>query len=118
MKNIIKSLKKILPYKKEPTAKELFDRMDKLLNEAEEDFGGNVFPKENDLSTEDVHLKALGVTKDTSFEVIKENYAKLKMKYNPEKYVDDEIKRQKAIEADNRIDIAYDYFKKKFKIDN
>ena len=116
MKNIIKSLKKILPIKKEPTTKELFDNMDYLLEKAEKDFGGNIFPKEKLLSTEQVHYKTLKLEEGSDFEKIRSNYAKLKTKYNPEKYKNDEIKYQKAVETNTRIDVAFDYFKNKFKI--
>lgn len=117
MKNIIKSIKKILPIKKETTAKELFDRMDSLLDEAEKDFGGNFFPKEELLTTEQVHYKALDLNEGSDFEQIKESYIKLKKIYNPQKYKNNEIEYQNAIEANTRIELAFNYFKNKFESD-
>ena len=119
MKKLLKSLQKILPIKKEQvTTKDLFDNMHKLLDEAEADFGGNVFPKEKLLSSEQVHYRTLRLKEGSDFEKIRENYSKLKKKYNPENYKKDEAKYQKAIEANMRIELAFNYFKNKYKISN
>ncbi len=118
MKDIIKSIKNILPIKKEPNIKDLFNNMSSMLEQAENDFGGNVFPKEKLLSSEQVHYKILKLKAGADFEKIKTNYQKLKQKYNPELYKNDEIKYQKALEANTKIDIAYNYFKNKFQLNN
>lgn len=114
MKDIIKSFKNLINTKKEPTTAELFKKMDDVLEQAEQDIGGNFFPKEDTLTTEQVHYLALNLKEGDNFDKIKASYAELKKKYNPELCKDDEERYQKILELSTKLDIAYAYFKKKF----
>lgn len=117
MKNIFDKLKNVFGSKKELSTKELYAQMDEILNQAEADIGGNFFPKEKLLSTEDVHYKSLRLEPGAGFDLIQEKYHKLKEKYNPELYKFDEEKYEKALELEARIEMAYLFFKNKFKIE-
>ena len=116
MKNILDKFKNLFE-KNEPSTKDLYSKMDALLMQAEEDVGGNFFPKEKTLSTEDVHYRAMHLKSGVGFDVIQQKYAKLKQKYNPDLYKSNEEKYKKAVELNARLEMAYSFFKNKFKID-
>lgn len=117
MKNIINDLKNIIKGNKEISTKEAFELMNKELEEAEKAYGKDIFPKEKLLSPEEVHYNTLELKNGAPFEKIQEHYAKLKKKYNPELFKDDETKYNKAKELDARIEFAFCYFKQKFEIE-
>lgn len=117
MKNILDKVKGIFNNKKEVSVKELYDNMDEILSQAEQDVGGNFFPEEKLLSVDEVHYRALRLKSGADFELIQKNYARLKEKYNPELYKNDENKYNKAVELDTKLEVAYKYFKNKFKIE-
>lgn len=116
MKNILDKVKSIFN-NKDVSVKELYDNMENVLSQAEQDIGGKFFPEETPLSVEDVHYRALHLKNGADFELIKKNYARLKEKYNPELYKNDENKYNKAVELDTKLEVAYKYFKNKFKIE-
>ena len=64
-----------------------------------------------------MHYQALKLKAGAPFEKIKEQYAKLKNKYNPELFKDNETKYEKAKELDARVEFAYCYFKQKLGIE-
>lgn len=103
--------------KKEPSTAELFKKMDAVLTQAEQDVGGNFFPEENVLTTEQVHYMILNLQEGDDFSKIQKSYAELKHKYLPDKYKDDENKYNEILEMATKLDIAYAYFKKKFDIE-
>lgn len=117
MKDLIKSLKNIMNNKKEPSTSDLFKKMDSILEQAEQDVGGNFFPKETTLTTEQVHCLTLNLKNSDSFDQIKENYLELKKKYLPDIYKEDENKYKEILDINTRLDIAYAYFKRKFNVD-
>ena len=117
MKNIINDIKNIVKGKKEISTKDAFALMNKELEEAEKAYGKQIFPEDKVLSPEEVHYQALKLKAGTPFEKIKEQYAKLKNKYNPELFKDNETKYEKAKELDARVEFAYCYFKQKFGIE-
>lgn len=117
MKNILNDLKNMLTGEKEISTKDAFALMNKEIEEAEKSFGKNIFPKDEVLSPEEVHYKALKLKAGAPFEKIQEQYAKLKNKYNPEAFKDNEEKYEKAKELDARVEFAYSYFKQKFGIE-
>lgn len=116
MKNIFDKFKNLFDGTKEASIKDLYDKMDTVLNQAEQDVGGNFFPEEKTLSPEEVHYHTLKLKKGADFDLISRNYAKLKEKYNPELYKSDEKKYKKALELVSRVEMAYNYFKNKFEI--
>lgn len=117
MKNIINDIKNMVTGKKEFSTKEAFALMNKELEEAEKAYGKNIFPEDNVLSPEDVHYQALKLKAGAPFEKIQAQYAKLKNKYNPELFKNNETKFKKAKELDARVEFAYSYFKQKFEIE-
>lgn len=116
MKNIFDKFKNLFEGTKEVSIKELYEKMDTVLNQAEQDVGGNFFPEEKTLSPEEVHYQVLRLKAGADFDLVRKKYAGLKEKYNPELYKSDEKKYKKALELDARLEMAYNYFKNKFKI--
>lgn len=116
MKNIFDKFMNLFNGTKEVSIKDLYDKMDSVLDEAEQEVGGDFFPKEKTLSVEEVHYQTLKLKNGADFESISKNYAKLKEKYNPELYKSDEKKYKKALELVSRVEMAYNYFKNKFEI--
>lgn len=117
MKNILNDIKNIIKGdNKEISTKDAFALMNKELEEAEKAYGKDIFPKENNLSAEEVHYRALNLKDGAPFEKIQEHYAKLKKKYNPELFESNKEKYEKAKELDARVEIAFQYFKQKFDI--
>ncbi len=118
MKDIIKSLKSLILTQKEPSTSELFKKMDDILEQAEQDVGGNFFPKDATLTTEQVHYLTLNLKEGADFEHIKEKYLELKNKYPlSNEYEGKEEQYKEILEINTKLDIAYTYFKKKFSID-
>ena len=118
MKDIIKSLKSLIRTPKEPSTSELFKKMDDILEQAEQDVGGNFFPKDSTLTTEQVHYLTLNLKEGADFEHIKNRYLELKKKYPLSNEYDGKEEQYKEIlEINTKLDIAYTYFKKKFSID-
>ena len=117
MKNIFDKFKKVFGAKKELSTQELYAQMDSVLNQAESDVGGEFFPKEELLSTDEVHYKSLELENGSGFDLIQEKYQELKAKYNPELHKSNEDEYEKALELDARLEMAYLYFKNKFNID-
>lgn len=92
--------------------------MDDILEQAEQDVGGNFFPKDSTLTTEQVHYLTLNLKEGADFEHIKERYLELKKNYPLSNEYDGEEEQYKEIlEINTKLDIAYTYFKKKFSID-
>ena len=118
MKNIFGKIKQVFDGKKELSTKELYAQMDSLLQQVEEDVGGNFFPQEKTLSTDEVHYLALRLKSGANFEMIQKKYSELKKKYNPAHFEKDEVKYKKALELDARVEMAYSYFKSKYDIKN
>ena len=117
MNRFIDKLKNFINGKNELSTVDLYNQMEKTLQQAEDDIGGNFFPKdENLLTTEQIHYSALGLNEGADFSAIKDSYKKLKEQYYPEKYRDNNENYQKFLELDTRIEIAYKYFKNKFNI--
>lgn len=116
MKNIINDIKNMVTGKKEISTKDAFELMNKELEDAEKAYGKKIFPEENTLTPEEVHYRALKLKAGAPFEKIQEQYAKLKNKYNPELFKDNEKKYEKAKELDARAEFAFQYFKQKFGI--
>lgn len=116
MKDLLKSLKSLINTKKEPSTAELFKKMDDVLKQAENDVGGNFFPEENNLTTEQVHYLTLNLEYGSDFSKIKERYSELKKKILPDNYKEDEKKYKEIQEMNTKLEIAYTYFKKKFDI--
>ncbi len=116
MKNIFDKFKNLFEGTKEVSIKDLYEKMDTVLNQAEQDVGGNFFPEEKTLSPEEVHYQVIRLKAGADFDLVRKNYARLKEKYNPELYKSDEKKYKKALELDARLEMAYNYFKNKFEI--
>ena len=117
MKNILNDIKSMIKGEKEISTKDAFALMNKELEEAEKAYGKEIFPNEKVLSPEEVHYRALKLKSGAPFEKIQERYAKLKKKYNPDLYKDNETKFEKSKELDARVEFAYSYFKQKFGIE-
>lgn len=115
MNDLINKIKNLVG-KKQPSLSDLYNYMEEELKNAEEAIGGDFFPKEKVLSPEQVHYLNLKLSKNANFDDVKNNYQKLKEKYNLEKFEVGSDKYKKAIELNARIDFSFSYFKQKFGI--
>lgn len=126
-------------YKYEPKSSSPFDKFDAYFNkydewakEAEEKYGkgagdwshrkyqkyynygkGGGASNPSEEAEEKKHYETLEVSPSASFEEIKTAYKTAMKKYHPDKFSDPD-KKQYAENISRKINVAYDYFKKKF----
>lgn len=115
MNKFIDKIKNLVA-KKEPSLAEMYDLMNQELKKAEDDVGGDFFPKEKVLTPEQVHYATLELKQDATFEDAKASYSELKKKYNPEKFEKDSDEYKEFQEKVARLEFSYAFFKQKFGI--
>ena len=102
--------------KKEQSLADMYDLMNKELKKAEDDVGGDFFPKEKVLTPEQVHYATLNLKDNATFDDVKESYKSLKKKYNPENFEKDSDEYKEFQEKVARLEFSYAFFKQKFDI--
>ncbi len=124
-KKLIRILKanSIKPNEKEPLNiddlfKEYEERSDKgyynKTNNEEKQHNNENKYKPHSVSKEKKYYDVLELPENSAFEEIKKSYKKLMKKYHPDKFPNDDKKRDAAQNLAQQINEAYSYFEKKF----
>ncbi|TAF67988.1 MAG: hypothetical protein EAZ55_00990 [Cytophagales bacterium] len=120
-------------YKYEPKSENVTDKFDAYWKKFEDKYGKDFYEKyqqqqqhqntnydqkaQQDLSKLQTELKKnaaiLGVKETATFEEIKTAYKNLMKKYHPDKFQNDPQKKKEAEEKSSKINVAYEFFKKR-----